>query len=177
MNEEIGIGTRIKHSEYGDGIICRIGIEYLSISFFKGGLREIERGSDDLEVIEFLEGGAKTVSFEEVEDYFLRLLRRYAGESEKTDMAPKWMKGTLELHPGDSGLQGKTIPIDTFFHKIVMVRDRLRVLEQQINSHPKLDDGERVQLQQYITRIYGSLTTFNVLFKNKEDYFVGESKD
>jgi len=78
------------------------------------------------------------------------------------------------LQPGTAGLKSKEIPIETFFHKIVMLRDRLRVLEQQINSNAKLTDEDKVNMQQYITRCYGSMTTFNVLFKNNEDYFVGE---
>ena len=77
------------------------------------------------------------------------------------------------LKPGKSDLQAKEIPVETFFHKIVMVRDRLRVLEQNINSHTGLSDEDKVNLQQYITRIYGSLTSFNILFAEKEDYFVG----
>jgi hypothetical protein len=79
------------------------------------------------------------------------------------------------LEPGDKSLKSKEIPIDGFFHKIVMVRDRLRVMEQRINSS-KLEEDEKVNLQQYITRIYGSLTTFNILFADKDDYFVGDSK-
>ena len=79
------------------------------------------------------------------------------------------------FEPNDPDLKAHEIPVETFFHKVVMVRDRLRVLEQNINSHPKLDDEDRVNLQQYITRIYGSLTSFNFLFRNKEDQFVGES--
>ena len=78
------------------------------------------------------------------------------------------------LKPDDSSLKPKEIPIEAFFHKIVMVRDRLRVMEQRINASELLSDEDKINLQQYITRIYGSLTTFNVLFKNKEDYFVGE---
>ena len=78
------------------------------------------------------------------------------------------------LQPFDKTLKPKEIPIEDLFHKIVMLRDMLRVLEQNINSHKKLSDEDKVNLQQYITRCYGSLTTFNVLFKNKEQYFVGE---
>ncbi len=78
------------------------------------------------------------------------------------------------LQPKDASLKPKEIPIDVFFHKIIMARDRLRVLEQNINSNKNLSDEEKVNLQQYITRIYGSFTTFNVLFKNKEHWFVGE---
>jgi len=78
------------------------------------------------------------------------------------------------LKPGDSTLKEKEIPVETFFHKIVMLRDRLRVMEQRINAHKILTDEDKIDLQQYITRIYGSLTTFNVLFKHQSDQFVGE---
>jgi hypothetical protein len=80
----------------------------------------------------------------------------------------------LKLQPGDKNMASKEIPIDTFFHKIVMLRDRLRVMEQRINSNDKMTDEEKVNMQQYITRIYGSLTTFNVLFKFPHDNFVGD---
>ena len=88
----------------------------------------------------------------------------------------KWEGGTLVMRPGKAGLQEKEVPIETFFRKIVMVRDRLRVLEQQINASEKLSDADKLGLQQYITRCYGSLTTFNVLFDSREEWFVGEKK-
>ncbi len=89
-------------------------------------------------------------------------------------MGDKWINGSMILKPQDDNLQSKVIPIETFFHKIVMVRDRLRVMEQRINSSKVLSDEDKVNLQQYLTRIYGSLTTFNALFKYKEDHFVGD---
>ena len=94
--------------------------------------------------------------------------------NEVVRLGDRWLGGTMILQPADKSLKPKEIPIEDFFHKIVMLRDRLRVMEQQINAHKKLTDEDKVSLQQYITRIYGSLTTFNVLFKNKEQWFVGE---
>jgi len=95
-------------------------------------------------------------------------------ESEVVPLAPKWEGGTVLLRPGDSQAQAKEIPLDSLFHKVVMIRDRLRVLEQRLNVHPKLSDAEKVELQQYVTRCYGSLTTFNLLFREEKDRFVGE---
>ena len=88
-------------------------------------------------------------------------------------MTDRWTGGELVLRPGKAGTQEKVVPLDSFFRKIVAVRDQLRVLEQKLNSHPKLSDEDRLQLQEYITRAYGSLTTFNVLFTEPEDRFVG----
>jgi hypothetical protein len=88
-------------------------------------------------------------------------------------IAERFDGGTLVIKPRDETLQSKEIPLETFFHKIVMVRDRLRVLEQKINASTKLSDADKVDLQQYVTKIYGSLTTFNILFRDKEEQFVG----
>jgi len=93
------------------------------------------------------------------------------------EMAGRWEGGELVLKPGKEGLQEKRIPLDSLFHKIVLIRDKLRVLEQKINAHPKLGADEKVQLQQYVTGCYGSLTTFNVLFASREDSFVGQKGD
>jgi hypothetical protein len=175
MNKELTIGSRIKHGEYGHGIICRIGVETFTISFFNGGSQEIDR-REELEIVEVLEGANSMVSIEEIEDIFYGMMSRYTDATERVHLADKWKNGLMILEPKDTDLSVKEIPIDTFFHKIVMVRDRLRVLEQSINSHKVLDDQDKVNMQQYITRIYGSLTTFNVLFKHKEQHFNGKGK-
>jgi hypothetical protein len=100
-------------------------------------------------------------------------LEQSLGDDEPVELGSRWSGGKLELWPRDTSLGAKELSIDAFFHKIVMVRDRLRVLEQQINGHAKLDDADKVHLQQYITRCYGSLTSFNALFRHKEDHFTG----
>jgi hypothetical protein len=113
-------------------------------------------------------------------DEFRRVLadviRDELGVSE-VELAGRWEGGEVVLKPGKEGVQEKRVPIDSLFHKIVMIRDKLRVLEQKINSHPKLAPDEKVQMQQYVTGCYGSLTTFNVLFANREDSFVGQKGD
>ncbi len=91
----------------------------------------------------------------------------------ETTLGTRWEGGTLILKPGAEGQQSKEIPLETFFQKIVSVRDKLRVMEQKINAHKSMSPQEKVEMQQYLTRIYGSLTTFNVLFTDKSEHFVG----
>jgi hypothetical protein len=105
-------------------------------------------------------------------DELMEIFREAAGEVD-VPLAPKWEGGVIQIIPGKRELQAKELPIDALFHKVVMIRDRLRSLEQRINAHPKLSDAEKVELQQYITRIYGSLTSFNLLFRDRGDHFVG----
>ena len=91
------------------------------------------------------------------------------------EMAPRWAGGTLRLIPGKAEIQAKDVPIEVFFKKIVAIRDRLRVLEQKVNAHATLAAEEKLELQGYITRCYGSLTTFNVLFASEGGRIQGES--
>lgn len=106
-------------------------------------------------------------------DELIEIFREATAEGPPSPIAAKWEGGKLQMVPGNPSLQSKELPIDSLFHKVVMVRDRLRVLEQKLNAHPKLSDAEKVEMQQYITRIYGSLTSFNLLFREKSDQFVG----
>ena len=126
-------------------------------------------------MIEASEDDLDTVSFYEVERTLREILKKWSDASEIVPIADKYKGGTLILQPKDVNLANKELPMETFFHKIVMLRDRLRVMEQKINSHSGLDDQDKVDLQQYITRCYGSLTTFNVLFKNNSQQFKGDS--
>ena len=170
----LGIGTRLQHTQYGPGVI--VGIRYATylISFINHGVKDIDKTDSKLEEIIPENVTEEIETHSEVERSLLKILRLWGGLSEPVPLGDKWAGGMLLLHPADKSLKPKEIPITDFFHKIVMLRDRLRVLEQNINSHKGLSDEEKVNLQQYITRCYGSLTTFNVLFKNKEQWFTGE---
>lgn len=173
----LGIGTRLQHTQFGPGVI--VGIRYATylISFIHHGIKEVDKTDDNLEEIipENVTQELETLS--QVERSLLKVLRLWNGVGEVVPLGDRWQGGTLLLQPADKSLKPKEVPIEDFFHKIVMLRDRLRVLEQQVNAHKKLTDEDKVNLQQYITRCYGSMTTFNVLFKNKEQWFVGDKKE
>lgn len=170
----LGIGTRLQHTQYGPGVI--VGLKYATyiISFFNHGLKEIDKTDPKLDEIIPENLSLEIETHSEIEKSLLKILRLWGGITENVPLGDRWKGGTMILQPADKTLKGKEIPVEDFFHKIVMLRDRLRVLEQNINSNKKLSDEEKVNIQQYITRCYGSLTTFNVLFRNKEDWFVGE---
>ena len=170
----LGIGTRLQHTQFGPGVI--VGVRYATylISFINHGIKEIDKTEEKLEEIIAENVTAEVETVSAVEKSLLKILRQWSDVNEVISLGDKWLGGTMLLQTADKTLKPKEIPIEDFFHKIVMLRDRLRVLEQNINSNKKLNDEEKVNIQQYITRCYGSLTTFNVLFKNKEQWFVGE---
>lgn len=173
--ELLGIGSRVKHPAFGDGVVVRLHVAAYEVSFMQFGLKMVGKDYAAWQVIERI-APDEAVSFTEAEESLVRILRAWSGISlENVPLGDRWNRGKMVLQPSDPSLAPKELPIEMFFHKIVMMRDRLRVLEQSINAHKKLDDEDKVNLQQYITRCYGSMTTFNTLFKNREDYFVGES--
>lgn len=174
METTLGIGSRVEHLHFGKGVIVDVSSE-LYIIWFKsqGGTKSINK-EFDLKVIEAVEGGAAGgITLADIEQALDNILERRLHEIQLVPMANKWNNGTLILKPADESMQVKEMPIETFFHKIVMVRDKLRLIEQKINAHKILTDEEKVDLQQYITGIYGSLTTFNVLFRETHHQFKG----
>ncbi|XLS30972.1 hypothetical protein ACJD0Z_09115 [Flavobacteriaceae bacterium M23B6Z8] len=170
----LGIGSRIDHPEYGKGVVTNVTSIHYWVTFLDHGLETIAI-DDSFEVIEALEDDVDTVSFYEIEKSLRSILKKWSDVSEVVPLADKFKGGKLILEPENPELKNHEIPIETFFNKIIMVRDRLRVMEQKINSS-NLENSDKIDLQQYISRIYGSLTTFNVLFKNKSETFVGTGK-
>lgn len=174
---ELSIGTRLTHPTYGNGVVVGVEERYYEIYFPEHGEKEISKNFENYIIVKQVEKPEEdTVSLEQVESILRDILEPITAPSEQVYLGEKWKGGNMILQPSNKELQVKPIPIETFFHKIVMVRDRLRVMEQKINSS-KLSDEEKVDLQQYITRIYGSLTSFNVLFRFKEDQFKGTGGD
>ncbi len=170
----LGIGTRLQHTQYGPGVIVGVNYGTYLISFIHHGIKEIDKTDTNLDEIIPENVSAEVETTSETEKSLLKILRLWSGIAEPVALGDRWKGGVLLMQPYDKTQKPKEIPIEDFFHKIVMLRDRLRVLEQNINSNKKLGDEEKVNIQQYITRCYGSLTTFNVLFKNKEQWFIGD---
>jgi hypothetical protein len=173
--EALHIGMGVRHPQYGLGTVRTISEVTAEIQF-NDGRRTVEPDAAGLEPAEprMAASGLEMPLKQFVEQTVAAAIEKLGLEKPDSiveNLGLRWHDGKMILHPADAALQAKEVPLETFFHKIVMVRNNLRVLEQKINAHEKLSDGEKVEMQQYITRSYGSLTTFNVLFKEKEDQF------
>src|SRR5208283_476997 len=174
--ESLHIGMRVRHPQYGSGTVKTISEVTADIQFDNGDKHTVAPDAAGLEPAEpqAAVSGLNVPLKQFVEETLAVAVRKLG--LEKPDvviekLGIRWHGGKLVMHPADPALQTKEVPLETFFHKIVMVRNNLRVLEQKINAHENLTDGEKVEMQQYITRSQGSLTTFNVLFREKEDQF------
>lgn len=170
----LGVGSRIDHPKYGKGVVVDMDTEFYSIWFKEGGsTRGIARDYTGMTVLEKTEVDVVPITLDDVKQAIREVVDEKSDLQEIVPLANRWNDGTLIIKSADNSVQDKEIPIETFFHKIVMLRDRLRVMEQKVNAHSKLSDEEKIEMQQYISRIYGSLTTFNILFKNTIDQFKG----
>jgi hypothetical protein len=178
--QDLAIGMKVTHPQYGDGIVQNISNVDVSI-LFGNILRTVDPELAEVAPAEAAANAeGQSVPLKQIiESTVETTLKRLGVEKLNAaveELGTRWQKGKLVLHPSDPSLQTKEIPLEVFFHKIVGVRNQLRVLEQKINSNEKLSDAEKFDIQQYITRSYGSLTTFNILFKNKEDQFSSKAE-
>jgi hypothetical protein len=173
--ETLHIGMKVRHPQYGVGVVRSLTEKTVEIAF-EDASRTVAPASSGLQPAE------PTANLSELEMPLANLIRDTAHAVvealglEQQDavvegLATRWQSGILVMQPADTSLQPKEVPLETFFHKIVMIRNNLRVLEQKVNASDKLSEADKFDLQQYITRCYGSLTTFNILFKNKDDQF------
>ena len=177
MSTQLGIGSRVDHLHFGKGVIVDLASEFYIIWFkSQQDTKSISKDFAGLKVLEEVENTENNgpITIADIEQALENILDQRLHDTQIVPIAQKWKRGNLILKPGDASAV-KEVPIDTFFHKIVMIRDRMRVLEQKINAHKGLDDADKVELQQYITAVYGSLTTFNVLFKEQHHQFKGVS--
>lgn len=172
---DIAIGARVKHPTLGVGVVYDLDARTVHIFFKEHGEQPVSRSFEGLVTIApGVEIGQEPLDLNVVRDCLREVLEEMDTPQRAVEMAHRFEGGMLVLKPKDASLLPKEMPIEDFFHKIVMMRDRFRVLEQKINASDKLSEQDKVELQQYITRCYGSLTTFNVLFAEKEDHFVGQ---
>jgi hypothetical protein len=177
--ESLHIGMAVSHPQHGLGNVKSIN-EHTAEILFNDGLKTIAPDVAGLEPAEAQVAftGLTAPLAELVEQTARAVVKELGLEPADQDvelLGQRWHGGRLTMHPADPAIQSKDVPLEVFFHKIVMIRNNLRVLEQKINSHEQLSDGEKVEMQQYITRCYGSLTTFNILFKSRADQFGGAS--
>ncbi|HSY43685.1 MAG TPA: hypothetical protein VK811_07215 [Candidatus Acidoferrum sp.] len=173
--QNLTIGMSVRHPQYGIGTVKQISEQTAEIRF-SDTLRTVD---PDLSGLLPAEPGMAVSGLDQplgqfVESTIEKIVERLGLEKADdtvTELAVRWQRGKMVLHPSDPTLQTKDVPLEVLFHKIVGIRNQLRVLEQKINAHTILTDADKVEMQQYVSRCYGSLTTFNVLFKSKEGQF------
>ncbi len=173
--DALHIGMKVRHPQYGIGVVKGTSETTAEVQFDDGRrtLAPEASGLADAEPQAAVRGLEMPLAqfVQQAVDATIHKLGLEKPDSVVEKLGARWHGGKAVLHPADPALQTKEVPLETFFHKVVMVRNNLRVLEQKINAHEKLTDGEKLEMQQYVTRCYGSLTTFNLLFKEKEDQF------
>jgi hypothetical protein len=171
LKPQHAIGAIVAHTDYGRGRVLRYDDEGYVILLKNGETKWVGFQSQSLKGID----SAGDPEMARIKQVVQEVLLDHGWLDADLEMGKRWVGGTVRLLPGDEGTAAKDVPIEAFFKKIIGVREKLRVLEQKINNHATLTPEEKIDLEGYITRCYGSLTTFNVLFANKESYFKGSS--
>ena len=167
IRPRLGIGAIVNHVDYGRGRIVRYQDEGYLVLYKNGETRWVGWQFHGLAAVD----SAGEPELDRIRQVVREVLLDYGWLDADLELGKRWLGGTMRLVPGQEGTQAKDVPLEAFFKKIIGVRDKLRVLEQKINSHPKLEPEEKLELQGYISRCYGSLTTFNVLFAQKGSQF------
>jgi hypothetical protein len=171
LKPQHAIGAIVAHTDHGRGRVLRYEDEGYVLLLKNGETKWVGFQSQSLQGVE----SAGDPEMARIKQVVQEVLLDHGWLDADLELGRRWVGGTLRLIPGDEGTQAKDVPIEAFFKKIIGVREKLRVLEQKINNHATLTPEEKIELEGYITRCYGSLTTFNVLFANKESYFKGSS--
>ncbi|MCX7011488.1 MAG: hypothetical protein NTW86_02785 [Candidatus Sumerlaeota bacterium] len=170
---KLAIGQFVEHPQFGRGRVLDYEGDRYVVLFPGADVRKVAMTYEAMKPLD-TRGNPEM-------DFLKMALREVLGDygwiETETEMAPRWIGGTMRLIPGKEDTQSKDIPLDVFFKKIIGIREKLRVLEQKINHHPSLSWEDKAELEGYITRCYGSLTTFNILFASRESWFTGQSKD
>jgi hypothetical protein len=179
--DALHIGQRVRHPQYGGGTVKAISETTADILFDEGTKRTVAPEPSELAPLDpqAVVTGLSVPLKQFLNETLAAAIAQLGLEKPDSvveQLGPRWHRGKMVLHPSDPAAQTKEVPLEVFFHKVVGVRNQLRVLEQKINTHSNLTDGDKVELQQYISRCYGSLTTFNLLFKTKEDQFSSKAE-
>jgi hypothetical protein len=175
--EALHVGMKVRHPQYGVGTVKTISEQTAEVRF-DDAQRTVAPEAAGLQPAEAqveVSGLSQPlkVFVEETVRAAVAALGLEKPDAVVDELAVRWHNGKLVMRPADTSLQTKEVPLEVFFHKIVMMRNNLRVLEQKLNAHEKLNEAEKIEWQQYITKCYGSMTTFNLLFRSKEGQFGG----
>jgi hypothetical protein len=169
---QFGLGSIVRHRDFGRGRVVGYDQDRYVISFPGGDVKMVAFAFDGMTA----DGSAGDPELDRIVQAMREVLGDHGWLDVDLELNRRWVGGTLKLVPGKDDTQAKEVPIEVFLKKLIGIRDKLRVLEQKLNSHPSLAPEEKLELQGYITRCYGSLTTFNVLFSNRASWFVGQGE-
>ena len=168
----LGLGVIVNHPMFGRGRVLEYDHDSYVVLFKGGDTKKVAFTFDAMRP----DSSAGDPELDRIKQAVREVIGDQGWIESELELGKRWIGGSLKLIPGKEDTQSKDIPIEMFFKKIIGIRDKLRVLEQKINAHPVLSPEDKIELDGYITRCYGSMTTFNALFATKESQFRGQSE-